>query len=388
MARRAAIESIVLLKNSNGMLPLRTDPASILVVGPTAASVGVLLGNYYGVSSRLVTLVEGIVGRVSEGTRATYRPGCPLVMPGAPGINYTFSTAADSEVVVAVMGLDPTLEGEEGDTVASPTGGDRPVIELPENQRAFLRELRLHSKKLVLVLTGGSAIAVPEEHEMCDAVLQVWYPGCEGGTAVAQVLFGDFAPSGRMPVTVPRSTADLPPFDDYHMRGRTYRFAEVEPLYPFGFGLGFEPVEYERIDLDRTTLEPGDGVTVRAVVRNRGRRATEETVQCYVIPPRDRPHAPTATLVAFEKVSIPPGGSVEVTFDITDGCFHQYDTAGQRVRVPGRFEIVVGPCSPGRRGQELGAPMPLRAPVELSAFADVDQAGRTAQPAGANLGSR
>src|SRR5690606_8782639 len=123
-----------------------------------------------------------------------------------------------------------TLEGEEGDSAASPGGGDRHTIELPGHQREFLLELRKHAKKLVLVLTGGSAIAVPEAQELCDAVLQVWYPGCEGGRAVADVLFGDVTPSGKLPVTVPRRSEELPAFANYDMRGRTYRFAEVEPL--------------------------------------------------------------------------------------------------------------------------------------------------------------
>ncbi len=149
-----------------------------------------------------------------------------------------------------MLGLDPSLEGEEGDAVASPTDGDRDSIELPPVQREFLLELRKHAKKLVVVLTGGSAIAVPEAHELADAVLQVWYPGCEGGRALADVLFGDASPSGKLPVTVPYRTADLPAFNDYGMRGRTYRFADIEPLYPFGFGLAYARLEYGPLKLD------------------------------------------------------------------------------------------------------------------------------------------
>ena len=367
VARRAAAESIVLLKNAGGILPLRTDPASLFVVGPTAANTGAVLGNYCGSSARLITLLEGIVERVAEGVRVEYRAGCPLAQPEEPGVNYTYGTAADSEIVIAVLGLDPTLEGEEGDAVASSSGGDRARIELPPNQLAFLQELRRNAKKLVLVLTGGSALAVPEAHEFCDAVLQVWYPGCEGGRAVADVLFGAVSPSGKLPITVPRRTEDLPPFNDYAMRGRTYRFATVEPLYPFGFGLSYVRFAYERIELSADRLAPGQGVVVRTTVRNTGARDAAETVQCYLVPPSDWPEAPRATLVAFQKVLIPAGTAVTVEFALTEEAFQQVDATGQRVRVPGRYEIVVGPASPGPRAVALGAPSPATATVTLSA---------------------
>ena len=365
LARQAAVESVVLLKNAGGALPLRRDSASILVVGPTAANPGALLGNYYGVSANLVTIMEGIVERAAEGTRVKYRPGCPISQPGAPGVNYTFGAADSSEIVIAVLGLDHTLEGEEGDAVASPVGGDRPAIELPENQRVFLRELRRHAKTLILVLTGGSALAIPEEHELCDAVLQVWYPGCEGGRAVADILFGDAAPSGKLPLTVPRRTADLPPFNDYAMRGRTYRFAGIEPLYPFGFGLGYAPLAYGPLTLGAETVRAGETLTVRTTVANLGARAIAETVQCYLVPPRDRPDAPRATLVDFHKISVPAGATTGVEFRLSGDAFRQVNAAGERVWVPGRYRLVVGSASPGSRAVALGAPTPADGGIVL-----------------------
>ncbi len=367
LARRAAAESIVLLKNAGGILPLRRDPTSLLVVGPQAASGDVLLGNYYGVSPRLVTVLEGIMGRVAEGTRLEYRAGCPLNQPPTPGIDYTFPTAKEAEVVIAVLGLDHTLEGEEGDAVASTSGGDRAAIELPVCQRAFLLELRKHARKLVLVLTGGSALAIPEEHECCDAVLQVWYPGCEGGHGVADVLFGEVSPSGRLPVTVPRRTADLPPMADYAMRGRTYRFATAEPLFPFGFGLSYTQFEYEHIQTSTASPAPGKGVVVTATVRNTGKRDAQEVVQCYVVPPPDWPDAPRATLVGFQKVAIPRGKSVRVRFALSADALLQVDAAGRRVRAPGRYELVVGAASPGPRALALGAPAPVTAALTIKA---------------------
>jgi beta-glucosidase len=365
LAREAAAESIVLLKN-NGILPLRRDQESILVTGPTAANPGALLGNYYGVSAQLVTLLEGIVGSVTEGCRVVYRAGCPLSGPMAPGVNYTFSTAAENELTIAVLGLDPSLEGEEGDTVASPTGGDREAIELPAVQREFLLELRRHAKKLVLVLTGGSAIAVPEAHELCDAVLQVWYPGCMGGHALADVLFGDTSPAGKMPVTVPRRTADLPAFADYHMRGRTYRFASIEPLYPFGFGLGYARLAYGALQADTARLVRDGEVVLQTTLANKSDRAATEVVQCYLVPPRLHPDAPRATLIDFQKITVPAQSQAGVTFRLPAAVFAQVNTAGERVHAPGRYGLVIGSASPGPRAQALGAPAPATGEITLA----------------------
>jgi len=364
LAREAAVESIVLLKN-NGILPLRQDHESILVCGPTAVSTTALLGNYYGFSPRLVTVAEGIIERAPEGCRVVYRTGSPLSSPMAPGVNYTYNTAAENELTIAVIGLDPSLEGEEGDTVASPSGGDRELIELPAVQREFLVELRKHARKLIVVLTGGSAIAVPEVHELADAVLQVWYPGCEGGRAVADVLFGAAAPSGKMPVTVPRQTADLPPFEDYHMRGRTYRFAAIEPLYPFGFGLGYAKLAYGPLAASVHPVAKDGTVTVRTTLTNASDRPAPEAVQCYVVPPRFGPDTPLATLVDFQKVTVPAKSSVTVEFTLAAAAFAQVDATGRSTHVPGRYSLVVGSSSPGPRSLALGAPAPATAEIVL-----------------------
>ncbi len=364
LAHRAAAESVVLLKN-NGVLPLRPNHESILVTGPTAANTTALLGNYYGLSPRLVTIAEGVMANAAEGCRTVFRTGCPLLSAMAPGVNYTYPTAAESEVTVAVVGLDPSLEGEEGDTVASPSGGDRSEIELPPVQLEFLLELRKHARKLVVVLTGGSAIAVPEVHDIADAVLQVWYPGCEGGAAVADVLFGRTSPSGKMPVTVPRRTEDLPAFSDYSMRGRTYRFGEVEPLYPFGFGLTYGRIAYGPFVASAKTLAAAGSVTVRSTVINLGTRAVSEVAQCYILPPRDWPDAPTATLVDFQKISLVPGEKRTVEFTLPAAAFAQTDEGGRRVHHPGRYGVMIASASPGPRALELGSPVPASGTVSI-----------------------
>ncbi len=364
LAREAAVESIVLLKN-NGVLPLRADHESLLVTGPTAASVPALLGNYYGFSPKLVTLAEGILERAPESCRVVYRMGCPLSSPMAPGVNYTFGTAAENEITIAVLGLDPSLEGEEGDTVASPSGGDRDVIELPAVQLDFLIELRKHARKLIVVLTGGSSIAAPEVHALADAVLHVWYPGCEGGRALASVLFGDTSPSGKLPLTVPRRTADLPPFRDYAMRGRTYRFATVAPLYPFGFGLSYARLSYGPLKLSTPTLAAHETLVAETTLTNASDRAVSETVQCYLTPPLDWPEAPLATLIGFQKLSVPAGATVAVRFTLPAASFAQIDAAGRSVHAPGSYGLVVGSASPGDLAPALGAPSPAVTTIRL-----------------------
>jgi len=366
LARRAAAEAVVLLKNKDAVLPLRRDYDRVLVVGPTAANYGALLGNYHGVCPEMVTIFQGVLEAMPENTPVKYRPGCPLLSPQAPGVNYSLGAAQASDVVIAVFGLDPTIEGEEGDTVASPSGGDRDVVELPKVQIEYLRELRKVSKKLILVLTGGSAIAVSEAHDLADAVVKVWYPGCEGGRAVADVLFGAVSPSGRMPVSVPHRTADLPDFRDYAMRGRTYKFAAVEPLYPFGFGLTYTTLRYGPLALDTARLGAGAVVTARTTVKNAGTRDSDEVVQCYVVPPQTFPDAPKAVLAGFQKVRVPAGASVPVEFQLGHDVFRQFDAEGRRVVVPGRHGVVLGACSPGPRGLALGAPAPAEGSIEIA----------------------
>ncbi len=202
LAYEAASKSIVLLKNENAILPLR-DLRSLYVLGPTAANAEVLMGNYYGLSESLTTLIEGIVARTPEGVRLEYRPGTLLLhVPANPSV-WTLTAAAQSEVVIACMGLSPQMEGEEGDAIEAPATGDRTAIDLPAVQTDYLRELKAHGAKIVLVLTGGSAIALGDIADLAEAILYVWYPGQEGGRAVADVLFGAVAPSGKLPLTFP-----------------------------------------------------------------------------------------------------------------------------------------------------------------------------------------
>ncbi len=368
----STVSTLVVTLVSNGLVMVSVTANAALDIasnGNSAASASVTKTSPPAFTSADSATFESSTGEPSASPpvvslrRHLSRPVCR--QPMAPGINYTYGTASENELTIAVVGLDSSLEGEEGDAVASPSGGDRDAIELPEVQLNFLTELRKHARKLVVVLTGGSAIAAPEVHEFADAVLQVWYPGCEGGRALADVLFGSASPSGKMPITVPRRTADLPPFEDYGMRGRTYKFSDVEPLYPFGFGLGYAHLTYGGLTLSATRLAQGEALTARTTLTNPTKRPATETVQCYVAPPRASEDSPRLVLVDFQKVDLPAGATVTVEFRLQASSFAHVDASGHRVHLPGRYEVSIGSSSPGARSEALGAPAPAATVVTL-----------------------
>lgn len=357
LAYEAALKSAVLLKNRGGILPLGPEVREIRVVGPTAAELGVLLGSYHGLSASLTTLLEGIVGRVPEGTAIEYRLGTQLLHESTASQEWLFDPAAQPDVVIACLGLAPILEGEEGDAIASANEGDREAIELPEVQQRFIRRLAAAGARIVLVLTGGGPIALGDLEELVEAALFVWYPGQAGGGAVADLLFGHASPSGKLPLTFPRATADLPPFADYSMRGRTYRYAEAEPLFPFGFGLSYTSFAYGDL-----TVAPGagSGLDVRFSLANTGQIAGAEVAQLYVSAP-DAPKAPRWSLAAFERVELQPGARRELSLHLPAERLTLVGDDGASRPITGRLRIAVGGCSPGARGVALGAPAPLEA---------------------------
>ena len=308
LALEEAQKSIVLVKNKNHVLPLAKELKNVFVTGPQAANEEVLLGNYYGVTNNTVNILDGIVGKLSVGTTINYRYGQLPFQENVNPIDYVIPAAVSADVCIAVMGLNGLVEGEEGAAIASDTKGDRTDIRLPESQINFLKRIKENGKgnPLVVIITGGSPIAIPEIYEIADAVLYVWYPGQEGGTAVADVLFGDVIPSGRLPFTVPKSVDDLPPFEDYSMQGRTYKYMTKEPLFPFGFGLSYTNFEYRDL-----TVEPASDGNVRVCVKveNKGDFDAEEVVQVYTCSPMAGAGDPLYSLVAFKRVAIPEGQS-------------------------------------------------------------------------------
>jgi len=361
LAREAATRSLVLLKNDDGLLPLSKDLKKIYVTGPLAADAAVLLGNYSGVSGDLATILEGIVQAAGPTTMVSYRQGSLLDRPNINPIDWYSGVASDADVTVAVMGISNLLEGEEGASIASPGKGDRFDIRLPQNQIDFLNKMRGTAKKLVVVLLGGSPMAVPEVQELADAVLLSWYPGEEGGRAVADVLFGDAAPSGRLPLTFPKSLDQLPPYEDYSMAGRTYRYMTEEPLYPFGFGLSYTTFEYGPIELSADKVAAGESVTARVSVKNVGDTAAEEVVQLYVSDLVASVPVPQAALKGFRRVALGPGESETVEFEVTVDLMEMVNESGERVLEKGAFALTIGGASPGERAVALGAPVPARA---------------------------
>jgi len=361
LARKAAVESIVMLKNANNVLPLQKDMKRLYITGPTAASVEVLLGNYYGISDNLVTILEGITSKLEPGSFAGYTQGFLLDRKNINPIDWTSGDAKEADAMVVVMGYSPQLEGEEGAAIASPYKGDRQDIGLPPNQVDFLRRLRQDNEKpIIVVLTGGCAVAIPEVHELADAILYAWYPGEQGGTSVADVIFGDASPSGRLPVTFPKSTDQLPPYEDYSMVGRTYRYMTAEPLYPFGFGLSYSRFEYGNLKLDKTQLRRGQAVNATVTVENVGRVAGDEVVQLYLTDIEASTRTPISALKGFGRIRIEPGRHRDVMFTITPEMMSLVDESGESRLEPGQFKVTIGGCSPGKRGTDLGAPQPVQ----------------------------
>jgi beta-glucosidase len=357
LAYKAAVQSAVLLKNKDNLLPIAPAVKSIFVTGPAAASLDVLLGNYYGLNDQMTTLLEGIAGRLPEGSKLEYRPGCQWTQESISSMNWAEMEAAFSELTIVCAGTSPLMEGEEGESILTAESGDRAEIELPATQQRFIRALSERGARIILVLTGGSPIALGEIADMVEAILFVWYPGQEGGHAVASLLFGEAVPSGRLTVTFPRSTADLPPFEDYGMAGRTYRYADLEPLYPFGFGLSYTRFEYSDLNVVSRGLSSA-GFDVSVCVTNAGEATADEIVQLYVSALNTRLPAPHSQLIGFKRVTIKAGQKRRVRFSVTPEMLALFDEDGRQKLEAGRFRLTAGGCSPGARGPALGAPTP------------------------------
>ena len=365
LAYRTATQSVVLLKNKNNILPIKPSTKKIFVTGPTATSLEVLLGNYYGFNNQMITLLEGITGRIPEGMGMEYTSGALLKHPREIKSSWAPRMAQSADVAIVCAGLSSFLEGEEGESLLSPMNGDRDSISLPQNQVNYIRELSIHGVKIVLVLTGGSPIALGEVENMVEAILFVWYPGMEGGRAVADVLFGDISPSGKLPLTFPKSLDQLPPFEDYSMQGRTYRYMTEEPLYPFGFGLSYGCFEYSDLQLDKMEIAPGDSLQLSLTLCNSSDRDLAEVVQFYLSDLKAATVVPLHHLIGFERVFLKAGESCFVTFTLTAEMMSFYDDDGKLTLEPGQFRLEVGGCSPGKRGQDLGAPRPVSAVFEV-----------------------
>lgn len=354
LAREAAQKSVVMLKNSNNVLPLNKNIRRLYVVGPHASSSEVLLGNYYGLSRDTVSILDGIAGKVSVGTTVDYSYGQMAFQENTNPMDWVTGNAKNADATIAVLGLSGLLEGEEGAALASPSKGDRLDLNLPEHQLDFLRKLRKdHDRPLIVVMTGGSPITMPEVEEIADAILFVWYPGQQGGNAVADVLFGDVSPSGRLPITFPVSVDQLPPFDDYSMKGRTYKYMTKTPLYPFGYGLSYSQFEYGDVKLSDNTIGAGETLEVEISVKNAGEMQADEVVQLYLSINDKRMDLPISTLIGFQRLTLSPGESGVAKFTISPEQMQAIDEDGKKRFVQGKHSLHIGGVSPGQRGEAL-----------------------------------
>jgi beta-glucosidase len=341
-------------------LPLKKDLKNLYVVGPYAANLDILLGNYNGVNDRLTSIVQAVVGKVSAGTTVNYREGVEPSAGNKNTMNYSIGEARDADVVVAVFGISGVFEGEEGESTASENRGDRLNLNLPQNQLDYLHQLKKKCKKpIVLVLTGGSPICTEEMKTIADAILYVWYPGQEGGHAVADVLFGDVNPSGRLPITFPKSVSQLPAFKDYSMKGRTYRYMTEEPLYPFGFGLSYTSFAYSNIKLDKDKIKKGQSVKATATVTNNGKVSGEEVAQLYITDLKTSVETPLYALKGMKRVKLNPGESKEVSFEVTPGMMELVTETGDKVIEPGDFKVYISGSTPSELSAKLGAAKPV-----------------------------
>lgn len=348
-------KSMVLLKN-DGILPLNKNSIkSIGVIGPTANSREILKGNYCGTSSRMTTILEGIQDAVSPDTRVYYSEGCHLYLDkvedlGQPGdrLAEAVTVAEMSEIVLLCVGLDASLEGEQGDVGNAFSAGDKADLQLPESQRLLMDAVLATGKPVILLLSTGSAMDLCIADEKCAAILQTWYCGASGGTAAAKILFGETNPGGKLPVTFYRSLDSLPEFVDYSMNGRTYRYINETPLYPFGFGLSYSEVEYKNITSDAADGRLADGTDIRLSVEitNLSDRACEEISQVYVKVESSSFCVPHPSLCACARARLEPGETKRVDFTVKNYWLQVVSNEGERIHDGSGYRFYVGGSQP------------------------------------------
>ena len=346
LALIAAKKTIVLLKNEGNLLPLEKDMKKIAVIGPTADNKDVLLGNYNGTPSRYMTILEGIRSTVSEQTEIKFSNGCPLKEKSTEEFNDALNLAQDAEIVILVLGISPRLEGEEGQSIESDLGGDRIDIGLPGSQNELLKAIYELGKPIVLVLTGGSALSFNFAKEKIQSILYAWYPGEEGGKAIAEVIFGDYNPAGRLPVTFYKSVDQLPEFRDYSMKGRTYRYFEGEPLYPFGYGLSYTDFKYSSLKFSSDEINIGETIKVSVDVENVGEREGEEVVQLYISHPSQSFQVPRRELKGFIRLNLDRHEKKTVEFELNKKAYSIVNMDGERIIQPGEITISIGGSQP------------------------------------------
>lgn len=384
LALAIARESIVLVKNENRILPLSKNLKAIAVIGPNADDVNALSGNYtplptgdyHALPFQYTTVIQGIRKQVSPETRVLFARGCDWIneadnkwgLKPTSAFAEALAAAERADVVVMCLGLTSELEGEQGQQSRSEWEGDRHGIALPRVQQMLLEAVATKGKPMVLVLLGGGPVTCSWAQDNLPGIIVGWYPGELGGQAVAEVLFGDCNPSGKLPVTFVKSVDQLPLYTDYGMTGRTYRYLKEEPLYPFGFGLSYTRYEYSNLRLGGDTIKLGQPIEVTADVENTGKRAGDEIVELYLSDLEASVAIPTHELKGFKRVHLEPGERQSVSFTLQPRQMALINEEGQCILEPGKYRVYVGGCQPDARSKQLGGAQVLSGEFALVGY--------------------
>ena len=367
MARKGS----VLLKN-DGALPLdKSKLKTIGVVGPNADSRAALIGNYHGTASRYITVLEGIQDEVGDDVRVLFSEGCHLEKDRVENLAWSQDriseaviTAEHSDVVIICVGLDETLEGEEGDAGNSDASGDKKDLHLPKVQEELIEKVTAVGKPTIVVLMAGSAIDLNYAEEHCNAVLMAWYPGARGGRAVADILFGNVSPSGKLPITFYKDLEDLPEFTDYSMKNRTYRYMEQEALYPFGYGLTYGDTEVKEAKVLGEVTKESD-IRVEVFLKNEGDTDTDEVVQIYIKDLDSKLAVPNYNLCAFKRISLKAGEEKKVEMTVPNRAMSVVDEEGERHIDSKNFKLFAGFSQPDERSRRLTGKETVEIPLTL-----------------------
>lgn len=369
---KAAKKTITLLKNQGNILPLdKKKIQTIGVIGPNANNRKALVGNYEGTSSRYVTILEGIQDYLAEDVRVFYSEGCHLYKNKVSGLGIendriaeVKGVCAESDVIIACFGLDPGLEGEEGDRGNEFASGDKASLSLPGIQEEVLKTIYESGKPVILVLLSGSALAVSWADDHIPAIIQGWYPGAQGGRAIAELIFGECSPEGKLPVTFYKTTEELPDFRDYSMKNRTYRYMKQEALYPFGYGLSYSDFSLEEVKVDLAEIDENSMLSCTCQIKNIGNFEGGETIQIYI--KSEKENTPNAQLKLLKKVNLKAGESKKFEMIIPGKAFALYDEEGRLVLEKGEYTLYIGMCQPDSRSIKLTGKEPKAFKIKVN----------------------
>ena len=371
-ALNMARKGCVLLKN-DGVLPLdKSKIRTIGVVGPNANSRAALIGNYHGTASRYTTVLEGIQDEVkNDEIRVLYSEGCHLYKEKTENLAWdndriaeAVITAKHSDVVIICVGLDETLEGEEGDTGNASASGDKVDLHLPKVQEELIEKVTAVGKPTIVVLMAGSAIDMNYVEENCNGLLLAMYPGAQGGTAVADLIFGKVSPSGKLPVTFYRDLEGMPEFTDYSMKNRTYRYMEKEALYPFGYGLTYGDVQVTDAKVVNDVTKESD-IELEVTVTNAGTVTTDDVIQVYIKDLESPLAARNHSLCAFKRVCLAAGETKTVQMKVKNAAMNVVDEQGERHIDSHQFKLYAGVSQPDHRSVALTGKKPVEVKITL-----------------------